>query len=253
MACPNTGAAPSVETEMTSGERLTIAPNWKSQNSGRSMTLTGTPEARAAAANAAASASSVIAPTAIAAPLRSAGPQRRRRNAIVPLGGEATRSWKPSASASAYTSTEAPVAASNSVFQSAASLPPATTARLLPSLKKTGNVAMASMRARLVAASGSGLSSESSVGIELDLGSGALVAVFAARVRLGKRYPRMSTDRGGRLPDDERVVLIHYVWLDSALLRGNSLSGASVDSLRVVGTCPALSTPAPNVLSCHTR
>ena len=40
---------------MTSGERLTIAPKEKSQNAGLSITLTGTPAARAAAANAAAS------------------------------------------------------------------------------------------------------------------------------------------------------------------------------------------------------
>ena len=32
---------------MTSGERLTIAPKEKSQNAGLSMTLTGTPAARA--------------------------------------------------------------------------------------------------------------------------------------------------------------------------------------------------------------
>jgi len=96
---------------------------------------------------------------------------------------------------------------------------------------------MASMRARLVAASGSGLSSESSVGIELDLGSGALVAVFAARVRLGKRYPRMiPIGADGWLMMSASLVLIHYVWLDSALLRGNSLSGASIDSLRLFGT-----------------
>src|SRR6185295_776301 len=60
---------------------------------------------------------------------------------------------------------------------------------------------------------GSGLSSASSVGIELDLGSGASVAVFAARVRLGKRYPRMSTDRDGRLADDERVARAHSLCL----------------------------------------
>ena len=43
IACANTGAAPSVDMPITSGERLTIAPKEKSQNAGLSMTLTGTP------------------------------------------------------------------------------------------------------------------------------------------------------------------------------------------------------------------
>ena len=47
IAWPNTGAAPSVEMPITSGERLTMAPKEKSQNFGLSMTLTGTPAARA--------------------------------------------------------------------------------------------------------------------------------------------------------------------------------------------------------------
>jgi hypothetical protein len=50
IAWPNTGAAPSVEIPITKGERLTMAPKAKSQNFGLSMTLTGTPAARAAAA-----------------------------------------------------------------------------------------------------------------------------------------------------------------------------------------------------------
>ena len=50
IACANTGAAPSVEMPITSGERLTMAPKEKSQKAGLSMTLTGTPAARAAAA-----------------------------------------------------------------------------------------------------------------------------------------------------------------------------------------------------------
>ena len=72
IAWPKTGAAPSVEMPMTSGERLTMAPKAKSQNAGRSMTLTGTPAARAAAAKAAASSSSAQSATAMAAPAISA-------------------------------------------------------------------------------------------------------------------------------------------------------------------------------------
>ena len=67
MACANTGAAPSVEMPITSGERLTMAPNEKSQNAGLSITLTGTPAARAAAAKLAALSSSSKAPIAMAA------------------------------------------------------------------------------------------------------------------------------------------------------------------------------------------
>jgi hypothetical protein len=40
MAWANTGAAPSVEIPITSGERLTMAPNEKSQNAGLSITFT---------------------------------------------------------------------------------------------------------------------------------------------------------------------------------------------------------------------
>ncbi len=78
IAWPNTGAAPSVEMPMTSGERLTMAPNEKSQNAGRSMTLTGTPDARAAAAKVAASSSSLQSATAMAAPEKSSARQARR-------------------------------------------------------------------------------------------------------------------------------------------------------------------------------
>ncbi|MNZ66613.1 hypothetical protein D3C78_848420 [compost metagenome] len=48
MACARMGAAPSVEIDTTTGERLTMEPNWNWQNSGLSMTLTGMPAARAA-------------------------------------------------------------------------------------------------------------------------------------------------------------------------------------------------------------
>ena len=43
------GAAPSEETPITTGERLTIEPNWKSEKPGLSITLAGTPARRAAA------------------------------------------------------------------------------------------------------------------------------------------------------------------------------------------------------------
>ena len=78
IAWPNTGAAPSVEMPITSGERLTIEPNVKSQNAGLSITFTGTPALRAIAANAAASVSSSNAPTAIAVPSRSVASIARR-------------------------------------------------------------------------------------------------------------------------------------------------------------------------------
>jgi len=71
IAWPKTGAAPSVEMPMTSGERLTMAPKEKSQYAGRSITLTGTPAARAASAKRSASASSSKPPTATAAPAKS--------------------------------------------------------------------------------------------------------------------------------------------------------------------------------------
>ena len=47
MAWPKMGAAPAVEMPTTSGERLTMAPNWKVQKAGLSITLTGTPAAHA--------------------------------------------------------------------------------------------------------------------------------------------------------------------------------------------------------------
>ncbi len=78
IACANTGAAPSVEMPITSGERLTMAPKEKSQNAGLSITLTGTPAARAASAKAAAPSSSSKAPMATAAPAKSSAVQPRR-------------------------------------------------------------------------------------------------------------------------------------------------------------------------------
>ena len=50
IACAKTGAAPSVEIPMTSGERLTMAPKEKSQNAGLSITFTGTDTVGAAKA-----------------------------------------------------------------------------------------------------------------------------------------------------------------------------------------------------------
>ncbi len=60
---------------MTKGERLTMAPNEKSQKAGLSMTLTGTPAARAASQKHLASPSSSKAPMATAAPGRSSAVQ----------------------------------------------------------------------------------------------------------------------------------------------------------------------------------
>ncbi len=73
MAWANTGAAPSVDIPITSGERLTMAPKAKSQKAGLSITFTGTPRARAAVANFAATSSSSKAPIAIAAPVEIVG------------------------------------------------------------------------------------------------------------------------------------------------------------------------------------
>src|SRR5215467_2457062 len=70
IAWAKTGAAPSVEIPITNGERLTIAPKEKSQNAGLSMTLTGTPALRAAAANWAAAASFGQSATTMTAPVK---------------------------------------------------------------------------------------------------------------------------------------------------------------------------------------
>src|SRR5262249_56529116 len=78
IAWAKTGAAPSVEIPMTSGERLTMAPKEKSQNAGLSMTFTGTPAARADDANLDALLLSSNAPIATAAPLISAAVHSRR-------------------------------------------------------------------------------------------------------------------------------------------------------------------------------
>ena len=98
-AWANTGAAPSVEMPMTSGERLTMAPKMKSHSRGLSTTLTGTPARRAAAAKRSASASSAMAPMATAAPARSVACQARSPSEIRPCGGAAAsaRSSSPGA------------------------------------------------------------------------------------------------------------------------------------------------------------
>ncbi len=64
-----------------------MAPKLKSQNAGLSITLTGTPAARAAAAKRAASSSLSQPPTAMAAPGMSVGSQPRRWIATAPRGG----------------------------------------------------------------------------------------------------------------------------------------------------------------------
>ena len=64
---------------ITSGERLTMAPNVKSENAGRSMTLTGTPAMRANDAKRAASSSSEQSATARAVPEKSSAAQPRAR------------------------------------------------------------------------------------------------------------------------------------------------------------------------------
>ncbi len=87
IACAKTGAAPSVEMPITKGERLTMAPKAKSQKAGLSITLTGTPAARAAEAKTAAPSSSSKAPMATAATEKSSAVQLRRTTAIAPRGG----------------------------------------------------------------------------------------------------------------------------------------------------------------------
>ena len=64
-----------------------MAPKAKSQNAGLSITLTGTPLARAAAAKPAAPSSLSKAPMATAAPFRSSAVQPRRLTTIAPRGG----------------------------------------------------------------------------------------------------------------------------------------------------------------------
>ena len=84
IAWPRMGAAPSVEMPTTTGERLTMAPNWKSQKAGLSMTLTGTPAARAAACRRPASASSAASITAMAAPSSASGRRGQRLSTTRP-------------------------------------------------------------------------------------------------------------------------------------------------------------------------
>ena len=152
MAWANTGAAPSVEMPMTSGDRLTMAPKAKSENAGRSMTLTGTPARRAAAANSAAAASSAQSATAIAAPAKSLPrptafvdhdrPARRRagKRAASPRSAPAQRPRlaRPPPKAIRL-STPRP------------RVPPATMARLPSSEKNTGNRDKAAMRGGVAA------------------------------------------------------------------------------------------------------
>jgi hypothetical protein len=124
---------------ITSGERLTIAPNEKSQNAGRSMTLTGTPAFRAAAANCAAALSFGQSAIAMAAPVKSAAVQFRCWIMTALLGGAPASANMSSLGSKANTSTCAPAADKSSAFQVAAALPPATTARLPLSAKNAGS------------------------------------------------------------------------------------------------------------------
>ena len=101
IAWPKIGAAPSVEMPTTTGERLTIVPNWNEEKAGRSTTLYGTPACRAAAAKVFASASSRAAQTAIAAPSRHAGDQGPSSIAMLPPGMAAAQSDRISTEASA--------------------------------------------------------------------------------------------------------------------------------------------------------
>src|SRR3974390_901602 len=146
MACANTGAAPSVEMPITSGERLTIAPKAKSQNSGLSITLTGTAAWRAACTKSAASLSFSNVPTATAAPVKSAAIHGRACRATEPRGGSTARARISSDMSAAYTSTRAPAADSNSAFHAAAALPPASTVRRPSSARKMGSLASGAMR-----------------------------------------------------------------------------------------------------------
>src|ERR1700739_4895307 len=115
---------------MTSGERLTIAPNEKSQNAGRSMTLTGTPALRAAAANCAAASSFGQSATATAPPLKSSADQFRRAITTEPFGGAIASASMSAPGSGANTSTRAPAADKSSALQVAAAVAPATMTRL---------------------------------------------------------------------------------------------------------------------------
>src|SRR5215831_19073757 len=132
---------------ITSGDRLTIAPKEKSQNAGRSITLTGTPAFRAVAANCAASLSFEQSATAMAAPLKSSADQSRRWMTTAQFGGALASASMSSPGCNAKTSTCAPAADRSSAFQVAAALPPATRARLPVSTKKAGSRAIGAIRA----------------------------------------------------------------------------------------------------------
>ena len=146
MAWPKGGAPPSVEMPMTSGERLTIAPNWKSQNAGLSTTLTGMPLERAVAAKLAPSWSSSSAPIAMATPSKSSSCNGRWISTM--RSGHSAASLTHSASGLSQTSRIcAPAAASSSAFQAVPADPPATRADLPLSFRNTGSVARSPMRA----------------------------------------------------------------------------------------------------------
>src|ERR1043166_1704787 len=204
IACANTGAAPSVETPMTRGERLTIAPNAKSQNAGLSMTLTGPPAARAAAAKRAASPSSWHAATAMAAPGKAAGVHGRTRILTVP--------WIPLASANnsalgsgAYTSTRAPAALSSSAFHAAAALPPATMARRPSSLRNTGSRASGAMRA------GGGAERVSDRAIAASINAGLITAGLLEVGDEGDRLVRRARPEGRNHVDERALHVLRHM------------------------------------------
>ena len=146
IACAKTGAAPAVEMPITNGERLTMAPNEKSQCAGRSITLTGTPAARAAPAKRAAFVSFSKPPTATAAPVKSSVRHARCRNVREVPGASnasAQSSWQ---GRSAKTSTFAPAADKSSAFHATGAPLPAMIARLPASSKKMGSRASGCMR-----------------------------------------------------------------------------------------------------------
>ena len=146
-ACAKTGAAPPVETPITSGERLTIAPMLKSLRAGRSVRFNGTPTALAASRMACASSSVSTTPKRRVAPVRSSDRQARSKMTIVSRAAAISRSL--SETTGAKTSTCAPAAAARSAFQAALSEPPIMMTRRPLRSKKTGKVSSGCINSEL--------------------------------------------------------------------------------------------------------
>ena len=125
-----------------------MAPNWKSQKSGVSTTLTGTPAAARGGEDARGLALVLSGADASAAPARSRGLSTARLQIDRPARRIGRERVQLRAGIAAQHLDVAPAADSSSAFQAAASLPPTTTTRRPSSAKNSGSVASALHAAR---------------------------------------------------------------------------------------------------------